>query len=171
MTFYPVMGSSSAVWHDQRMNKAPKTRRQGILGGSRHMANKGAGSTSSEPHPNSHPSLPGDTTIGDNARIRNQQSTSTPVEWKDSFEAPLSVVVRGSGRRQSGSQERVAKKQNPINLRLNRTQRLVPDQSSRRSGLESVAQWYAARECRPPPLAERPIPAKGSTHVHGLLDQ
>jgi len=33
MIFYLVMGSRSAVWHNQGINEAPKTRRQGILGG------------------------------------------------------------------------------------------------------------------------------------------
>ena len=171
MTFYPVMGSSSAVWHDQGMNKAPKTRQRGILGGSRHMANKGAGSTSFVPHPNSHPSLPGDTTIGENARIQNKQSTSTC-----GMEGPIRGPFGRRGSRigpqgKSGSQEGVAKKQSPRNLRLKLYSSVIHDRSSRRSGLESRAKSYAVRESRPPPPSERPIPSKGSAHVRGLLDQ
>ena len=94
-----------------------------------------------------------------------------PVEWKDLLEGPLGVAVQKSGRRQSGGQEGVAKKQSPRFLRLNCTQQLIPDKSNWRSGLESIVKWFVAKKGRLPPLAERPIPAKGPTHVHGLLGQ
>ena len=171
MTFYPVMGSRSAVWHDQGVNKAPKTRRQGILGVSCHMANRETGGTSFEPHPNSHPSLPGDATIGESARIRNKHSTST---------CGMEGLIRGpSGRGdsrigpqgKSGSQEGVAKRESPRNLRLNLYSSV--DTRPIKPAVGFGEQSKVVRCERKPTSAptERPIPAEGSTHVHGLLDQ
>jgi len=167
MTFYPVMGSRSAVWHDQGMNKAPKTRRQGILGGLVTWRTKELVARPMNPTPiRVHHSL----AIGQSGRMLEYEKNNEhlPVEWKDLFKGPLGVAARKPDLGRSGSQEGVVKKTGPQKSEIKLDSTVDTRPIKRAVGLESVAKWFAAKESRPLPFAKQPIPAKGSTYTHGL---